>query len=582
MLNNITRHILTLLFICSFSTIFGQSVSKEEAISKAKQFVSTTFPQSRASDDAQFEQVDIAKYLYVFNLSTGGYVIVSGEPTTESIIGYSTSGKIDKNNLPSNLKAVLNGYENEIKSSIGTKEPLSRADATPHYNKAIEPLVKVKWNQGSPYDKYTPYVDGQKTPTGCVPTAMAQLMGHYKWPKKGHGYITHGFVENDKVRIDSINLDTTPIDWANMCDTYRGNETEEQKEAVAMLMRMCGYACGVNYKPSGSGVGGGTPANALKNHFYYKVVKTDKNILAVYLDMHNFMYEALKEKKPLICSIVGLGGDPGHEVIVDGCDKNGFFHINFGWGGSHDGYFRMCSRKYVGYTFGIFEDVILAEPDYEMREEEDSTVEPTTAYIGITDNEGKWNYTEDNGDEDEFTNGLYNSSDYRNIEIGLRIAVSEKENKYISLCSFDKEGNCISNEYVQYSGLQTKVKYLAELASMLNLNGGKYKCYPAYRKFEDNEWKDIEITLHVSASCIFMLVKDSKIVFSTPDINKISVRVEDKTICIDDYYTTYNINIFNTYGLLVYSGSEDKIKVNSAGVYTIKIGWDFHKSVIVK
>lgn len=579
-MKNITRYILTFLFICSFGQIiFGQSVSKEEAILKAKQFISTTFPQSRASDDAQFEQVDIAKYLYVFNLSTGGYVIVSGEPTTESIIGYSTSGKIDKNNLPSNLKAALNGYENEIKSSIGTKELLSRADASPQYTKAIAPLVKVKWNQHSPYDKYTPYVNGQKTPTGCVPTAMAQLMGHYKWPEKGHGYITHGFVENDKLRIDSINLDTTPIDWANMCDTYRGNETEAQKEAVAMLMRMCGYACNVTYNPSGSGANGYAPKYALKEHFYYK-----SKYIAYWGDQQDkwtSMYEALKAQKPLICSVKGLGNDP-HEVIVDGCDKNGFFHINFGWGGSSDGYFRMCSRKNAGgYTFGIFNDVILAEPDYEMKGEEEE--ECSTGSILIRNSDG-FNYSEENGEEDYFDMG-YNVP---NIEGGIRIAVSETENKYIKLLETDEVGFHIENENL-YWGLP-KVKYMVELASKLGLANGKYKCYPVYKKKGEEKWNDSKIASHDSPSYILMIVSDSGIVFTTPDISKAAVRVEDKTICIDGYCLVGNINIFNTYGLLVYSGKDDKIKVNSAGVYTIKIGSKiafygregFIKSVVVK
>ncbi|MDE6264075.1 MAG: C10 family peptidase [Paramuribaculum sp.] len=398
------HYILVFVFICFTGVLNAQTISRDEALTKAKQFINANSPATRSANDAQYEAVDIAQHLYVFNMSNGGYVIVSSEPTSESIIGYSLSGKIDKNNIPDNMRVMLQGYEKEIKASINNPQPLSRSvDAKPVYKTPIAPIVKVKWNQGDPYNMFCPKIDGQRPWTGCVPTAMAQIMGHYKWPKKGHGLLIHDGerINGQCIGLDTINLDTTPIDWKNMCNTYTGRETQAQKEAVAMLMKMCGYACGVSYGLSSSGAGGGTPRSALKYYFYYKVNRINSgSFCGDYVAMHNFFYNTLKEGKPIICDVSGIGND-GHGVVVDGCDKNGFLHINFGWAGSYDGYFQMNATKHVGYTFGTFNYIIVAEPDYEMKGE-DNLDGFSTSTFSITDKNGINNYSEENAENDQF------------------------------------------------------------------------------------------------------------------------------------------------------------------------------------
>ena len=577
------RYILAFAFLCSVCVLNAQTISKDEALTKAKQFINANSPATRSANDAQYEAVDIAQHLYVFNISNGGYVIVSSEPTSESIIGYSLSGKIDKNNIPDNMKVMLQGYENEIKASINNPKPLSRSvDAKPVYKTPIEPIVKVKWNQWSPYNMFCPKVDGERPPTGCVPTAMAQVMGHYKWPEKGHGMLYHSHWEHgyygEQIK-DSINLDTTPIDWKNICDTYTGRETQVQKEAVAMLIKMCGFACGVAYGIDGSGAGGGAPGRALKDYFYYKVSSTTYS--AFWGDLtaaYNFFYKNLKEGKPIICSLNGWG-NPGHEVVVDGCDKNGFLHINFGWAGSSDGYFQMNVAKHAGgYTFGSFDNIIVAEPDYEMKGE--SNITYTVTSFSVKNNNWETIYSMENAEDDWVEFGIDIFEEPRNIDFGLRISISDKENKFINIFFLDENCSIIDRTNLdEYGGI--KIKNLIELASKLGLNKGKYKCYPAYKK--DNEWYDYRIKSLVSPLYINLIVKDDgSIVFTTPDVRNTSFKVEDKTICIEENCMNADVHIFNTYGLCVFSGREDKIKVPSAGIYTVKIGQNFYKTLIVK
>ena len=569
------HYILVFVLICFTCVLNAQTISRDEALTKAKQFIHANSPATRSTNDIRYETVDIAQHLYVFNMSNGGYVIVSSEPTSESIIGYSLSGKIDKDNLPDNMRVMLQGYENEIKASINNPQQLSRSvDAKPVYKTPIAPIVKVKWNQWSPYNMFCPEINGTKAPTGCVPTAMAQVMGHYKWPKKGHGILVRNpkWNADGTVEMDTLNLDTTPIDWKNMCDTYTGRETQAQKEAVAMLMKMCGWVCGVEYGPSESGAGGGTPAR-LGRYFYYKVNHLNSGDFGGdYVAMHNFFYNTLKEGKPIICDVIGLGGDPGHEVVVDGCDKNGFLHINFGWAGSYDGYFQMNATKHVGYTFGRFNEIIVAEPDYEMKGEDNSD-DYTTMLIAIAYIEDNVN-ADENDENDRFFNTINYDVDKRNMEVGIRIAISDTDNKYISLYSFDENEERIGSNDVY-------VKYMIGLASQLGLEKGKYKCYPAYKK--DNVWHDYRITSPLSPLYINLIVKENGgIVFTNPDVCNTVIKVEDKTICIEENCMNADIHIFNTYGLCVFSGREDKIKVPSAGIYTVKIGENFYKTLIVK
>ncbi|MDE6264076.1 MAG: hypothetical protein K2M11_02915 [Paramuribaculum sp.] len=178
-----------------------------------------------------------------------------------------------------------------------------------------------------------------------------------------------------------------------------------------------------------------------------------------------------------------------------------------------------------------------------------------------------------------FNNINYDYSNPCAIEVGIRIAISDTDNRYISLYSYDKNGDRVANEYVNYGIVQ--VKFMIELASKLGLEKGKYKCYPAYKK--DNKWYDFKVELPISPLYINLIVKDNgSIVFTTPDVRNTAIKVEDKTICIEENCMNADVHIFNIYGLCVFSGREDKIKVPSAGIYTVKIGENFYKTLIVE
>lgn len=580
------RILLTVIAGFIALTTFGQTISLQEAASRAKDFMENQNKHivSRSNRSAVYSDVDVSPYLYVFNISTGGYVIVSSENNTESILGYSTTGHIDdKESIPDNMKQMLKNYETQIeyaKNNPNKVSPKSRANTSPVIRKEIKPLVSIHWDQGNPYNKYCPEIDGKKAWVGCVPTAMAQIIGHYKWPDKGHG--EYWFTLNDKKY--SIDLDTITFNWKNM-----------DMDNIAKLMMACGYSCGVNYGLKGSGGGMNNAYKALINSFYYKgecihISGSGKEPM----DHFDYFYNALAENKPLLCSVVGIDND-GHAVVCDGFDGKGFFHINFGWGGSKDGYFRLYDIKEVDwYTFGAFNYAIVVEPDYEMKGNETNNHNTSMYYMPFISISSKaneigssweYNYGDKNEPDDIYNNMIDRepSGDLSNVEVGIRIVGSDGKEAYFSIYRYDEEGEPICGE--SFDGYSTRVDYLVKLVSGYGFKEGRYKVYPVYRKLNDSDWHDVIVDIQFSVNYVLMIVRGDDIVFSTPEIKNVSVSVDDnRTIHVYDNATSQKVRIFNMYGLQVYSGNDDEITLDCPGIYTVKIGSfpAFYKSVVVK
>ncbi|MDO4173098.1 MAG: C10 family peptidase, partial [Prevotellaceae bacterium] len=193
-------------------------------------------------------------YYYVFSPKRGkGYAIVSGDDRMPAIVGYSTNGTYDADNLPPNMVSFMQAYEEFMDSA--TDEQLQQVteerERVAAERTSVEPFIKTEWDQGMPYNGKCPeYVQGIKSVTGCVATAVAQILGKYRYPSALladiPAYTTAYGIKMDEVKAGDI------YDWDNMLDTYNGSETETQKEAVAKLMLHIGCAVKMNYGPSSS------------------------------------------------------------------------------------------------------------------------------------------------------------------------------------------------------------------------------------------------------------------------------------------------------------------------------------------
>lgn len=302
-------------------------------------------PGGVSRDGVYSAPVDTYPSFYVFNKSeNNGFIIVSGESETREVLGYSDNGAFDINTAPCNFKAWLDAYDASVKNirlngAVGAVR--AEAGESGDYPDAVAPLLgNITWGQEDPYNMLCPMDNraGKLSATGCVATAIAQIMKYYEWPAKGKGSNT--YISDDLgIELSSV-FSRHNYDWTNMTDTYDKNSTEEQKQAVALLMSDIGIACNMNYSATASGCQSTEAGLALKDHFYYN------NAIQIYEreyftteEWHDMLKKELSESRPVYYSAVSMGG--GHAFVCDGYDSDNLFHINWGWDGNSNGYFDV-------------------------------------------------------------------------------------------------------------------------------------------------------------------------------------------------------------------------------------------------
>ena len=284
---------------------------------------------------------------FIFNdEANGGYVIISGDERMPEVLGYSYSGRIDADCLPCNLRMWLDGYALQVQSlRSGTAiAPLSRRKAQ---RKAIGPLLTSTWDQGySPYNDQCPVVGDRHCYAGCVAVAIAQVMRYYEWPARTIETIPSYTTNWYKIHISAIK--PTDIKWDKMLDSYSRGYTKEEGEAVATLMKLVGVAVQMEYGPTQSGAN--YMLDALVQYFAYDA-ETIRQVPRENYDADRWeqlLYNELAAERPVLYSGDSPSIDSSHAFVIDGCDENGYFHVNWGWGGYEwqgmaDGFFCFPS-----------------------------------------------------------------------------------------------------------------------------------------------------------------------------------------------------------------------------------------------
>ncbi len=277
--------------------------------------------------------------VYIFDRpASSGYLIVSADDTATPLLGYADSGSFDANNMPPQLEWWLSEYASQI--DYASANGIKNTYAPIANKKEIAPLVETKWNQGTPYNNLCPSVNNVKCPSGCVATAMAQVMKFWNYPDVGTGRVT-ATLPSGGTGEGFINLAQKPFDWNNMIDSYSGYDyTNEQGNAVATLMQAAGYAAKMNYAPGGSGALSINAAISLSKNFKYNPnIQYLQRLYFNASEWNEIVYNELAAGRPILYG--GQSTSVGHEFVCDGYDGNGYFHFNWGWGGMSDGYFIL-------------------------------------------------------------------------------------------------------------------------------------------------------------------------------------------------------------------------------------------------
>lgn len=300
---------------------------------------------------------------YVFTLGEQGFVLVSGADCGQSILGYSMTNRFEVQNMPAHIRAWLDGYETELRQlrQQPSDNPKTGSVAPQPVLTVVPPLMTTTWNQSPYYNTLCPDDTdaNERTVTGCVATATAQIMKFWNHPATGHG--SHSYTDPN-YGLQSADFGATTYAWASMPNSLSAGSTTAQVNAVATLMYHIGVADEMRYGIASTGGSGAqnhnfmgeiTPSSqtALMKHFKY----CPDMVTLAREDYTNAQYTALLKaeldaSRPILFSGHDVGG--GHSFVIDGYNSSDQFHVNWGWGSYCDGYYLIGALNPAGSGTG--------------------------------------------------------------------------------------------------------------------------------------------------------------------------------------------------------------------------------------
>lgn len=322
------QFLLVLLLALGYSSLQAKRITQWQAQQQAYSFWGKQMPQKAKAKSRTATTASPSDAYYVFNNDAGGFVIIAGDDAVTPVLGYTSTGSFDAENLPDGLKDLLKSYERQI-AALGDNYVANRTATRAGFT-GENLLNTAKWNQGNPFNKYTPnnYV------TGCVATAGAIVMKHYGYPAKGTG--SHSYTWNGKTLTANFEHD---YDWASMPAKYDGTN-DAAFDGVARLMADLGVAVEMQYAKNGSGAYIGDMISALQKYFGYSKL----TYLASIDDMEAEAWNAklrgeIDANRPILYSASDASAG-GHSFIIDGY-KDESFSVNWGWGGYCNGFYQI-------------------------------------------------------------------------------------------------------------------------------------------------------------------------------------------------------------------------------------------------
>jgi hypothetical protein len=376
--NRVLSHLVMLSFLMWCVPGLGRSRSAMEAERIANTFLmqsrragvrgTVLMPESSmrlyTTSAELLEKGEVEPAFYVFtpqDNDEGGFVIVSGIEEAAPILGFSYSDVFDAEQLPPAMRYLLGKYQEEIEAylTLPIEERQHRRYARdgrqglPVRSQGVSPMITTRWNQGSPYNSLCPKDGNERSVTGCAATSAAQVMKYYRHPSRGTGSIS--YVTETKGIPVSFDFSSTTFQWSRMLDSYSNGYTSSQATAVATLMAACGAAFQMDYSSALSGASTNNQMSGLIEYLGY-----DADMAMLWCDYmtteqwHSFILEQLNDRHPVIFS--GLANDVGHSFILDGYidddPNNPSYHVNWGWGGYYDDYFKVNALEPGGQGIG--------------------------------------------------------------------------------------------------------------------------------------------------------------------------------------------------------------------------------------
>ncbi len=284
---------------------------------------------------------DGENFLYVMNIdSDAGFCVLSADDCAPALLGYCDNGSFSYSQAPDALKWWLSQYKDDIREAIRNGVSISRASSIAH--DPVSPLVQSLWNQTAPYNNDCPAYGSRKSPTGCVATAMAQIMNFHQWPVTGTNSKT--YTDSASGQTITANFNEHTYGWNDMLNEYASDATGPAADAVSLLMKDCGVSVEMAYGASSSGANGILVPFAMISYFSYsKAMKNNPRVFFTDTEWEQMLLDELDAGRPVFYTGHTVK-DEGHAFICDGYDTDGYYHFNWGWGGTGDGYYLVTGK----------------------------------------------------------------------------------------------------------------------------------------------------------------------------------------------------------------------------------------------
>lgn len=361
--------------IISLTTnMMASPVSKNEAADIAKKFFDQKAPNSTNSLDinsveATVEMAYESNELYVFN-GKDGFVVVSADDKAAPVLGWSDGKPFDAQKVNPVTQEWLKSYKQQIQAlkNDGSLESVTLSSFAP-----VEPIVPFQWDQPAPYNKFVP-MDAKtekRSLAGCPAIALAQVLATVKYPdgimpRDIPAQSMYKYEESGrKLKQQLEALPATSFNWNDMAKSYKEDDETDAPNEVAKLVKYAGYAQGMEYSAEFSGAWMNSTFEAARLYFGYSEVQLLNRNTCTYSVYENTLYNELKAGRPVIYSASAIDLDThesaGHSFIIDGY-QDGYYHVNWGWGGNSDGYFVLSvlnsnykeeQGKKVGYGYNL-------------------------------------------------------------------------------------------------------------------------------------------------------------------------------------------------------------------------------------
>lgn len=448
---------LTFLLISLFAylTVFAEKVTEQQALQIAQKFM-----QNKQFKQKNLRRASVAtdNAFYVFNAENkGGFVIVAGDNRMPEILGYSENGSLNSESAPCNVKWLLDYYKNVVSSLPAGSDSRNRTmrSAKP----TIRPMITTTWGQGAPYYDLCPVQNGEHCLTGCVATALAQVINYNRWPQGPTNSVAA--YKPQRLGINMPQLEPTSFNWDNMTNAD-----------VARLMLYCGQAVEMDYGLDASGASSSMQSIALIKVFGYSQTAHE-----VYRssysdeDWDELIYNELAESRPIVYDGDGSGG--GHAFVLHGY-KDGMFYINWGWDGNEDGYFRLTGLNSNGgdYNANQVATISIQSPTGEL-------VNRPKVVVKEVDYWGQ--------------RFVHRTSDgtFPSIELSTRLVsdLSESKNIQIGLGLYDENGMVkVLSKNSKYFAVNEEYSDIVSFTIDKDINDGTYRVVPISRISDADDW----------------------------------------------------------------------------------------------